>query len=354
MSLVDFESQSLADLGYRMPAEWEPHEGTWLSWPKKEETWPGKIQTVFPVFAEMIRLLSEGETVHVTVNDGDREAALRRYLKEMKADPSTLQIHQVPTNDSWMRDYGPIFVRAPHREQKLVAIDWGYNSWGGKYGPWDLDDVAPERIGEILSVPVVQGGMILEGGSIDVNGQGLLLTTEQCLLNENRNPQLSRADIEVRLKQFLGIKKVLWLGDGIVGDDTDGHIDDLTRFVSANTIVTIVEPNEKDENHPMLRDNLERLHELRNLEGGKFDIVELPMPDPVVYNDTRLPASYANFYIGNAVVLVPTYDTPRMDNRAVGILQELMPDRRVVGVRSTDLVWGLGSFHCVTQQQPRA
>lgn len=352
MPLLDLENQSLSDLGYRMPAEWETHEATWLSWPKKKETWPGKFEPIPPIWARMVRELAEGEDVHVIVDENNMEAMVRRLLKDHRADASNVHLHLIHSNDVWMRDYGPIFVRNPQAEQKLIAIDWGYNSWGDKYPPYDLDDKAPIAIGEFLSVPVVEGGMILEGGSIDPNGAGLLLTTEACLLNKNRNPHLSKDQIESRMKDFLGVSKVLWLGDGIVGDDTDGHVDDLTRFVAPNVIATVVEENERDENHAALRENLERLEEMTNLQGRRFEILQLPMPDPVVHQEQRLPASYANFYIGNAAVLVPTYQSGKKDETALGILRDCFPHRRVVGIPSVDLVWGLGAFHCVTQQQP--
>lgn len=338
--------------GYRMPAEWELHAATWLSWPHKEESWPGKFAPVPAVWAAMIREIAEGETVNLLVRDGEMEQQARVILKEHRADASNVVFRHIPTNDAWIRDYGPIFVINDNSDPRLVALKWGYNSWGDKYPPYDLDNLVPSRAAEIAGVPLVDGGMILEGGSIDVNGAGLLLTTRACLLNPNRNPGLSREQIEQRLKDYLGVRKILWLGDGIVGDDTDGHVDDITRFVDANTIVTVVEENTADENHAPLRENLEELKSMTNLEGGRFDIVELPMPDPVHFEGDRLPASYANFYITNAAVLVPIYDSPKKDERAVGILRELFPHRKVVGIRSTDLVLGLGSFHCVSQQQP--
>jgi agmatine deiminase len=339
-------------LGYRMPAEWECHAATWLSWPHKLESWPGKFEPVPAVWARMIRELVEGEDIHLLVRDGAMEKEARAVLKEHKADSSSVIFHHIPTNDAWIRDYGPIFVTHGNVQPHLVALKWGYNSWGEKYPPHDLDNAVPGHAARILQTPLVDGGMILEGGSIDVNGAGMLLTTKACLLNPNRNPHLDQAQIERRLGDYLGARKIIWLGDGIVGDDTDGHIDDLTRFVSANTIVTVVEDNQKDENYLPLKENLEVLRSVENLEGSRMEVVTLPMPDPIEFEGQRLPASYANFYIANAAVLVPTYDCPAKDDRAVGILKELFPHRRVVGIRSTDLVLGLGSFHCVSQQQP--
>lgn len=350
---ADFGKKTLSELGYRMPAEWEPHRGTWISWPTRESSWPGKFEPVPAHWAAMARELCEAEEVNILVDDQNAVASVGRFLKEHKADASNVHLHVFPTNDAWVRDYGPCFVTSSNRECPMIAVDWEYNAWGGKYPPWDEDNRTPQRIAELRGIPAVKGGMVLEGGSIDVNGRGLLLTTEACLLNPNRNPTLTRSQIEQRIMDFLGVRKVLWLGDGIVGDDTDGHVDDLTRFVSEHSIVTIVEENENDENHPMLRENRERLDDLRGLKGEKFEIIELPMPNPVIHEDMRLPASYANFYIGNGAVLVPTYDTPSNDKRAVGILQDLFPGRRVVGIRAMDMVWGLGAFHCATQQEPQ-
>lgn len=339
-------------VGYRMPAEWEPHSATWLAWPHKRESWPGKFEPVPAVFARMIREIVEGEDVHLCVCDGAMEAQARAVLKEHRADASNVFFHHFPTNDSWIRDYGPIFVTHPTAEPRLVATKWGYNSWGEKYPPHDLDNRIPHLAAAHAGVPLVEGGMILEGGSIDVNGEGLLLTTRACLLNPNRNPHLTREQIEERLRDHLGVREILWLGDGIAGDDTDGHIDDLTRFVAANTVVTVVEEDERDVNFVPLRENLEELHGMTSPGGGKLEIITLPMPEPVLFEGDRLPASYANFYITNAAVLVPTYDCPGKDQRAMGILGELFPGRRIAGIRSTDLVLGLGSFHCLSQQQP--
>lgn len=339
--------------GYKMPAEWAPHDATWISWPHKLETWPDKFEPVPAVFARMVRALAEGETVNLCVSGPEMEREARKVLKAERADASTVQFHHWPTNDVWIRDYGPIFVQRQAGANRTMVTKWLYNSWGGKYPPFDLDNRIPFRAAELCNMPVAEAGIVLEGGSIDVNGEGLLLTTEACLLNKNRNPHLTREQIEQYLKDFLGVHRVIWLGDGIEGDDTDGHVDDLTRFVGKERIVTIVEDDEKDVNHRALRENLERLHALRTDSGGKFEIIELPMPEPLFFDDRRLPASYANFYIGNAGVLVPTYRSGKKDEAAVSILKDCFPDRPVIGIDSTDLVWGLGSFHCTTQQQPR-
>ncbi len=335
-----------------MPAEWAPHRGTWLSWPHKEASWPGKFGPVPGIFAALVRALAEREEVHINVADPAMEASVLARLTHAGADVGSVFFHRNPTNDAWCRDHGPIFVqrtRAGVREQAIV--DWGYNAWGGKYPPYDLDDVIPTRIGAELGLPVFEPGIVMEGGSIDVNGRGALLTTEACLLNPNRNPQLDRAAIEAHLRDFLGVTKILWLGDGIAGDDTDGHVDDLTRFVDERTVVTVVEADPADENYEPLQANLERLHSMSDQDGVPLRVVSLPMPRPLAHEGQRLPASYANFYIANGLVLVPTYDPPR-DEEALATLAGLFPGRDVVGMDCTDLVWGLGAFHCVTQQWP--
>lgn len=346
-----FTPGSPAALGYRMPAEWAPHRGTWLSWPHKEASWPGKFEPVPPIFARMVEELSRDEEVHINVADGAMEAEVRRLLARHRVEPHRVFFHHNPTNDAWCRDHGPIFVNRPGTDAPQAIIDWGYNAWGGKYPPFDLDDVVPTRIAQHFGLPVYHPGIVMEGGSLDVNGAGTLLTTEACLLNPNRNPHLSRAEIERCLRDFLGVRHILWLGDGIVGDDTDGHVDDITRFVDERTVVTVVEDDPADENHEPLQDNLARLRTMTDQDGRPLEIVTLPMPRPVEHDGQRLPASYANFYIGNGVVLVPTYD-PARDGEALETLQRLFPARRVVGIDCTDLVWGLGAFHCVSQQWP--
>jgi agmatine deiminase len=335
--------------GYRMPAEWEPHQATWLSWPHKEASWPGKLHVILPVYAQMVAALARSETVHINVADEGMEAKARALLDKAGAE-GDICFHYFPTNDAWCRDHGAIFVVGPGG---IAATDWGYNAWGDKYPPYDLDNLIPARMAEYLGVPRFEGGMILEGGSIDVNGAGLLLTTEACLLNPNRNPHLNREQIEQRLCDYLGVEKVLWLGDGIVGDDTDGHIDDLSRFVSEDTVVTAVEENPDDENYAVLQENAQRLRELTDLRGQPLRVVELPMPPAIIHEEQRLPASYANFYIGNRVVLLPTYNHPN-DERATAVLRELFPQREIIGIDCTDIVWGLGAWHCLTQQVPLA
>jgi agmatine deiminase len=332
-----------------MPAEWERHQATWISWPHKESSWPGKLDVIQPVFARFVAALAQSETVHLNVRDADMERHARTQLAAVNA-TGDIRIHHFPTNDAWCRDYGAIFVKRD-KEPALAATDWGYNAWGGKYPPFDLDNLIPALMAETLGTPRYEGGMILEGGSIDVNGAGLLMTSEACLLNPNRNPHLGRGEIETRMRDYLGIDEFLWLGDGIVGDDTDGHIDDLTRFVSADTVVTVVEDDPADENFEPLRDNLKRLKAFRTRAGKSLRIVEIPMPKPVVWEDQRLPASYANFYIANTAVLLPTYHDPN-DALAKERLAEVFPGREIVAIDCTDLIWGLGAFHCLTQQIP--
>jgi len=335
-----------------MPAEWSRHRGTWLSWPHKEASWPGKFEPVPAIFAEIVRHLASGEEVHVNVGGDALETSARAALAVAKAPTDRVFFHRHPTNDAWCRDHGPIFVtRQGDGSSHQLILDWGYNAWGGKYPPFDLDDVIPTRIGEELGLPVEHPGIVLEGGSIDVNGAGTLLTTEQCLLNPNRNPSLSRAEIEQRLRDYLGVTNVLWLGDGIEGDDTDGHVDDLTRFVDPRTVVTVLEDDPADANYRPLRDNLARLRTMKDQEGDPFQVVSLPMPPPAYHEGQRLPMSYANFYIGNEVVLMPAYDS-HLDEVARETLQTLFPTRRVVPIDCRDLVWGLGAIHCVTQQWP--
>ncbi|HEU5169404.1 MAG TPA: agmatine deiminase family protein [Gemmatimonadales bacterium] len=345
-------SPTPAELGYRMPAEWEPHRGTWLSWPHKEESWPGRFGPVPAVFARVVRELADGEEVHVNVAGPAMEQQVRRILADEGASAGHVFFHHNPTNDAWCRDHGPIFVhrRVDGRLEEAV-IDWDFNAWGGKYPPWDLDDVIPTRIASEYGLPVFAPGIVMEGGSIEVNGRGTLLTTEACLLNPNRNPHLSRAAIERSLRDHLGVRHILWLGDGIEGDDTDGHVDDLTRFVDPSTVVTVVEDDPSDANYEPLQANLARLRGMTDQDGRPLRIVPLPMPPPLYYDGQRLPASYANFYIGNRVVLVPGYE-PGRDAAARETLQRLFPDRHVVVLDCTELVWGLGAFHCVTQQWP--
>ena len=340
-------------LGYRMPAEWEPHAGTWFTWPRREGiSFPDKYDTVPPVYAELIKYLVQVEDVHVNVWHAEMEAWVRGLLEKEKTPLARVHFHHFPAYEPWCRDHGPIFlVREQNGKRERAVVDWGYNAWGNKYPPFDLDDAVPQHVAKLRGLPLFSPGIVMEGGSIEVNGCGTLLTTEACLLNPNRNPDLNKSEIEQHLKDYLGVTNILWLADGIVGDDTDGHIDDLTRFVSPNTVVTVVEEDPTDENYKLLQENLERLRTMKDETGRPLRVVELPMPGRVEHDGQRLPASYANFYIANGIVLVPTYRHAN-EKRALEILQREFQDRRVIGVDSTELIWGLGSFHCISQQEP--
>ena len=341
-------SQTPAALGYRLPAEWEPHAATWLSWPRREGiSFPESFDRVLPALRAMVEALIQSERVCINVCNGAHEAEARDVLGGLPLERITF--YRVPTDEPWCRDHGPIFLTRD-RDPKLAVVDWDYNAWGNKYPPFDLDEVVPTRVAEILKLPVFYPRMILEGGSIDVNGSGALLTTESCLLNKNRNPNLSRGEIEERLRDYLGVREVLWLGDGIAGDDTDGHIDDLARFVTEKMVVAVVEENRDDENYEPLQDNLVRLREMK-VGGGKLDVLALPMPKTMIREGLRLPASYANFYVANTCVLVPTFADSN-DETALSVLRGCFPDRRVIGIDCRELIWGLGTFHCLTQQQP--
>lgn len=324
---------------------------TWLSWPHKEASWPGKINTIFPRYAEFIKYLSLGEKVRINVlNEKMRDFALG-HITNAGADLNNVEFYFHPTNDAWCRDHGPAFVINPNGEQKKAVIDWGYNAWGGKYPPFDLDDVIPTLIAKQFNLPVYYPGIIMEGGSIEVNGKGTLITSTACLLNPNRNPQLNQQQIEEYLCNYYGQEQILWVDEGIIGDDTDGHIDDTVRFVNEDTVITVIEENETNENYPLLQHNLKQLQQMRLLNGKQLNIIELPMPDEVVYEGQSLPASYANFYISNKHVIVPTFRCAK-DDKALDIIAGCFKDREVVGIDSTDIIWGLGSFHCLSQQEP--
>lgn len=336
-----------------MPAEWEPHASTWLTWPRPEGiSFPDRYDAVPSVYAEFIRHLVAVEDVNINVWNAEKEDWVRGLLRDRGVPLDRVRFHHFPAYEPWCRDHGPIFLvrdRAGRRERAVV--DWDYNAWGGKYPPFDLDDAVPRHVARLRGLPLHSPGIVMEGGSIEVNGAGTLITTEACLLNPNRNPGLDRAQIEDHLKAYLGVTHILWLGDGIVGDDTDGHIDDLTRFVDTGTVVTVVEEDPLDENFNLLQENLGRLKSMSDQSGNPLRVVELPMPGVVEYEGQRLPASYANFYIANGLVLMPTYRHPN-DVRALDILRSVFPRHRVEGLDSTDLIWGLGSFHCISQQEP--
>ena len=348
------------ELGFRMPAEWERHEATWIAWPHNASDWPGKFAAIPWVYVEIVRLLAESELVHILVKDATLEQRARTMLERGGARMERVSFHRWATNRVWLRDSGPIFVR--DAEGKVAVTDWRFNAWA-KYDDWRLDDRNPERVARLLGMkrwqPAVtladgrEHRLVLEGGSVDVNGAGALLTTEECLLSEvqQRNPGVTREQLEQALHDYLGVEQVIWLGCGAAGDDTHGHVDDISRFVSAETIVTAVEPDATDANHAPLAENLARLKAARTRTGKPFTVVELPMPRAVIFRGQRLPASYANFYISNDRVLVPTFHDAR-DRVALQILAELFPEREVVGVHCVDFIWGLGALHCMTQQQP--
>lgn len=338
-------------LGYYFPAEWHPHRATWLSWPHKEASWPGKLDFVYAPYSQFIKEVSAGEHVCINVRDKAMAQSASEHLDNAGVALNDITFYHHATDDAWCRDHGPAFLINPNAAIKKVIVDWGYNAWGGKYPPFEQDDRIPTLVGQALEIPVYHPGIIMEGGAVDFNGKGTLLTTTACLLNENRNPQLNQHEIEDYLYQYYGVSQVLWLGEGIVGDDTDGHIDDITRFVNEDTVVTVVEENTTDENYGILQENLKALKKMRLANGKPLNIVELPMPSPIVYEDQRLPASYANFYISNAAVIVPTY-RDQQDQKALDILTACFPDRKVVGVDSMDIIWGLGSWHCLSQQEP--
>jgi agmatine deiminase len=335
----------------RMPPEWGPHAATWLSWPHNRDTWPDCFDAVEPAMREVVAALAESELVRVNVLDEEHERHVRKVLAAA-APPERIELHRIATNDAWIRDHGAIFVR-DIVDESLLALGFGYNAWGGKYPPYELDQAVAGQMAAVLGVPSVRPGIVLEGGSIDVNGTGALLTTTQCLLNPNRNPSLRRAELESVLQRTLGVDQVIWLGEGIVGDDTDGHVDDITRFVAHDRIVTAVEPDCSDPNHAPLAANRRLLEGLRLAGGIRPEILELPMPDPVWHRDGRLPASYANFYVANTVVLVPTFRGAR-DAEACAILAACFPNRRIVPIDCRALVAGLGAIHCLTQQVPAA
>src|SRR5690606_2369975 len=342
---------SPVQLGYRMPAEWEPHAGTWLTWPHCEETWPDKLESVFPTYVALIDALRQAERVHVNVLDENHRERVYDLLAQhgIPTGPgSRVHLHVLPTDDEWIRDYGAILVT---REDGLAATNWLFNAWGEKYDRVEKNNRVPEAMADYLNVPVFDLPIVLEGGSIDVNGQGRCLTTEACLLNEDRHPALTKTESAQGLLPGRRGRSVVWVGASLAADDTDGHVDDLTRFVAPDAVVTAVEEDPADENYAPLRENLERLQTLKTAAGGQLRIVELPMPRPLFWEGQRLPASYANFYIGNRVVLLPAFDDPA-DAVAKQRLQSLFPDRDVVPIDARDLVWGLGAFHCLTQQVP--
>ena len=336
-----------AELGYRMPAEWEPHAATWLAWPRDPQTWPNRFDAMPPLWAELVRTLAASEEVHVLA--GGKEV-MQSASKALGGHPR-VQLHDIPTNDAWIRDYGPTFLASPP-DGAPAAVDWDYDAWGGKYPPYDEDQRAAARMIRHLGYRRFAPGIVLEGGAIDVNGSGTVLVTEQCLISAERNPGHQRRDVERYLLDFCGAHHVIWLGGGIAGDDTDGHVDQVARFVGPRVIVTAVEQDPSDENYTSLAENFQRLKRTKDQDGQPLEVVTLPLPRPL-HNAAgdRLPASYANFYIANRLVLVPTFDDPA-DSTALETLARLFPNREIRPIRSVDLILGLGAVHCITQQQP--
>jgi agmatine deiminase len=347
-----------------MPAEWEKHQSTWIAWPHNRTDWPGRFEPIPWVYAEIVRHLSRGEEINIIVRDGAEKARARKVLTRASVDQTNVRFHSWPTNRVWTRDSGPIFIKndASGTADEVIALtNWRFNAWA-KYSDWKLDAKLPGRIAQKLKLQSFTPALprngkpyhvVLEGGSIDVNGQGLMLSTEECLLSDvqQRNPGLSRSDLESVFRDYLGVEKVVWLGAGIAGDDTHGHVDDISRFIAPDTVVTVVERSRGDANYEPLQENLRRLHEATDLSGRKLQVIELPLPRPVIFEKRRLPASYANFYIANDLVLVPTFNDPH-DRVALNNLADALPQHEIVGIYCGDFIWGLGAIHCATQQQP--
>jgi agmatine deiminase len=346
-------------LGYRLPAEWEPHEATWIGWPHNLTDWPGRFTPIPWVYSEIVRKLTPAENVRILIQSKAHEARARKILLRSGVDLARVEFFRFPTDRSWTRDFGPIFLKRSEPQEQIAIVRFRFNAWA-KYPEWRKDDAIPGRAARALKVPLLPASVagrdfVLEGGSIDVNGRGTLLATEECLLDPEvqvRNPGFSKEGIEAGLRQNLGVQNILWLGRGIAGDDTHGHVDDLCRFVNPGTVVLCNEENSADPNYAVLQENRERLEGMCLEDGSRVEVVLLPMPNPIYFEGQRLPASYANFYIANAAVLVPTFNDPK-DRIALGTLAELFTDRPVIGIHAVDLVWGLGTLHCLTQQQPK-
>ena len=342
-----------AQLGWRMPAEWEPHEATWISWPRKEcISFPGARQSVMPVLAQVVDALFGSERVHINVSGPDQEQEVRDVLRKHKSRVQHVRFFHIPTNEPWCRDHGPMFLTRPGAPKPAV-VDWEYNAWGWKYPPFDLDNAVPGEIARRLGLEVFTPGAVLEGGSVDVNGTGSLLTTKSCLLNPNRNPDLNCREIEQKLHDFLAVTNVLWLGDGVEGNDSDGHVNGVARFIGRNKVVACVEDDPDDTNYLALQENLAKLRAMDDETGTPLEVHPLPMPGRIVREGRHLPASYANFYIANKVILLPVFGD-NADAWATAVMQHAFPARAVVAIDCRELIWGLGALHCLTQQQPCA
>lgn len=347
-----------AQLGYSFPPEWHPHTATWFSWPRPEGiSFPGKYHTVPENLARIMCEIQSREQVRINVPNENYEHLVREQLKSHGCPTRNVVFHHIKTNESWCRDHGPAFVlKSGDRKgakPRAAIVDWGFNAWGGKYPPYDDDDAVPTEIARALHLPVFYPDIVMEGGSVEFNGAGTVMTTTDCLLNKNRNPGMSKSQIEQHLKDYYGQRHVCWLTGGIEGDDTDGHIDDLARFISPTKLVIAVEDDPKDVNHRVLKSARKQVEKLRDQDGQPFEIVEIPMPAPVTHDGERLPATYVNFYFVNGALLVPTYRDRKNDRKALEILQSHLPKHKVIGIDCTELIWGLGAIHCLTQQQPR-
>ncbi len=339
--------------GFVFPPEWHPHAATWLTFPHNEASWQGdKRFQMYPQYFGLIKAISQGEKVGLNVNNEALKNFILGELPKYEIDQNQIEILVNPTNDAWCRDHGPAFLINPETQERMI-VDWGYNAWGGKYPPFDADNNLPKKIAEFRGLKTVTPGIIMEGGSVEFNGAGTLMTSRECLLNINRNPHLNQAQIEQYLADYYGVEQILWVNDGILGDDTDGHIDDTVRFVNQDTVITMVEPNKADGNHKILDENLKILKGMRLLNDKQLNVIEIQMPTPIVLDGFRTPASYANFLICNAGVLVPIFDC-KNDDIALDILSQIFTDRPVIGLPSNKIIWGQGSFHCLTQQEPLA
>jgi agmatine deiminase len=341
---------SLKTQGYTFPAEWSKHEATWLTWPHKDESFPGKVSSVYPSYMQFIKQIALAEKVRINVPNGSQIALIKSLMSQYGVNESNVELFTFQSNDVWCRDHGPAFITKPNAPDRKMIVSWEFNAWGDKY-PSQFDNQIPDQIAHHFRLKYVKPGIIMEGGSVDFNGAGAVLTTTACLLNKNRNPHLSQSQIEKYLHDYYCVNQVLWLTDGIVGDDTDGHVDDITRFINEDTVITAIESNKNDANYLPLHENLNSLRNMRLLNGKQLNIIELPMPDPVYYEGTRLPASYANFYFANSAVIVPTFRC-KNDDIALKIISNAITDRPVVGIDSVEIIWGLGSFHCLSQQEP--
>ena len=335
--------------GYRMPAEWEEQEAVWIAWPHNEITWPGMLKDVEETYVRFVEAMHEGQIVRILVNDVNEQARIETMLSEAGINITQIEFFKIKNVDAWIRDYGPTFVS---KQEKVSMVKWTFNAWGHKYDDLLADDKIPHEMNSHLKMKMFDAGIVLEGGSIDVNGNGIVLTTEQCLLNKNRNPTLSREEIELKIKEYLNAVQIIWLNEGIEGDDTDGHIDDIARFVNENTVVCCFEENKSDKNYKILKKNYDTLTKVKTVNGKKLNVVKLPMPGSVGDDKGRLPASYANFYIGNEAVAVPIFGHEN-DDKAVAIIKSLFPGRKIVAINCTAMVHGLGTLHCTTQQQPK-